>query len=182
MSVSSAPSSSWSFFGAWASRLRCLCTVQRWTGTCGHSAVSAASSPAAPSTMASSGVRKPRAAKTVQKCTPGRLALSAHVLEAEQHLLPIAAHTERDQHRQPGGALVETNPHDRAVEDETNDVVLRQISLLPRLPVRLHLVPGPAHHVLANGPTKQRAERPSHPPGVAAGEIDSGDQRLGPLG
>ena len=31
-------------------------------------------------------------------------------------------------------------------------------------------------------PTEQRTERPSHPPGVGAGEIGSGDQRLGPLG
>src|SRR5246127_2503533 len=120
--------------------------------------------------------------QTVQKCPPGRLALTAHVLEAEQHLLPVAAHAESDQNRQPGGALVETNAHDRSVEHETNDVVLRQVSLLPRLPVRPHLVPGPAHHVLADGPAEQRTERPSHPPGVGAGGIGSGDQRLGPPG
>src|SRR5208337_2977611 len=46
--------------GAWARRLRCLCTVQRWTALSGHSAASAFSRPDAPSTTTNSGVRNPR--------------------------------------------------------------------------------------------------------------------------
>src|SRR6266404_5483195 len=74
-----------------------------------------------------------------------------------QHLLPVAAHAERDQQRQPGGALVETNPNHRAIEDETHDVVLRQVAFLPSFPIGLHLVPSAAHDVFADGAAEPRA-------------------------
>jgi hypothetical protein len=45
--------------------------------------------------------------------------------------------------------------------------------------VGLHLAPGAAHGVLANGTAEQRAERAAHAPGIGPGEISSGDQRLG---
>src|SRR3954470_20735810 len=63
MSVESAETSSCSGSGAWASRFRCLWTVHRCAGTSGHSAASARSSPAAPSTIRNSGVRRPRATR-----------------------------------------------------------------------------------------------------------------------
>ena len=43
---------------------------------------------------------------------------------------------------------------------------LKGDALLPGHPISLYLVPGPAHHVLADGPAEQRAERPAHSPGV----------------
>src|SRR4051794_4642074 len=57
----SAETSSCSGSGAWASRFRCSWTVHRCAGTSGHSAAGARSSPAAPSTIRNSGVRRPRA-------------------------------------------------------------------------------------------------------------------------
>jgi hypothetical protein len=51
---------------------------------------------------------------------------------------------------------------------------VRQVPLLPRLSVGLYLLPGPAHHVLADGTAEQRAERPADPPGVSAGKIRAG--------
>src|SRR6516225_6968101 len=60
MSLSSAETSSCSRRGAWASRLRCLWTVQRWVGTSPQSAANACSSPVPPSTIRISGLRSPR--------------------------------------------------------------------------------------------------------------------------
>src|SRR5512132_1476314 len=64
MSVWSAETSSCRWSGACASRFRCLWTVQRWVGTSGHSAASAFSRPAAPSTIRNSGVCSPRATRS----------------------------------------------------------------------------------------------------------------------
>ena len=120
--------------------------------------------------------------QVIQESAPGCLAFATHVAQGEQHLLAVAANAQRHQHREAGRLPVEANPDDRAVEDQADDVVSGKIALLPSLPVGLHLVPGPAHHVLANGTAEQRAECPAHPPGVGAGKIGAGDQRLGSPG
>jgi hypothetical protein len=84
--------------------------------------------------------------------------------------------------RQSGGAPVEANPHHRAVEDEAHDVVVLQVAPLPRLPIGLDLVPGPADHVLADRAAEQRSQRPPHPPRIGARKVGGGDQRLGTPG
>ena len=94
--------------------------MQRRTSTCGRSAAIAASSPGRHRRWQAPAGAEATGGQSVQESAPSGLALAAYVLEAEQHLLPVAAHAESDQHRQTSGALVETNAHDRAVEDETN--------------------------------------------------------------
>ena len=58
----------------------------------------------------------------------------------------------------------------------------RQVPPLPRLPVGLHLAPGAAHRVLADLASEQPGQRPANPPGVGAGKVGVGNQRLGALG
>lgn len=96
--------------------------------------------------------------------------------------LAVTPNTQRHQHREAGRLPVQAHPDDRAVEDQADDVVPGKIALLPGFPVGVHLVPSPAHHVFADGAAEQRPERPAHPPGVGAGEIGGGDQRLGTPG
>ena len=110
--------------------------------------------------MASSGAPKAASRKPVQESAQAA-SLVAHVLDAEQHLLAVAPHAERHQQRQPGRALVEANPHHRPVEDEAHDIVhhARMIAPLPRLPVGLDLVPGPADRSLADRAAEQRGQR-----------------------
>src|SRR5579885_3323054 len=66
-------SSSCSFFGAWAIRLRNLCTVQRCTALLGHNAARAASRPLPPSMITSSGLFRPRDCRS---CSRSRQAAS----------------------------------------------------------------------------------------------------------
>src|SRR6266581_3106301 len=60
MSLQSAETSSCRRWVAWASRLRCLWTVQRWVGTSPQRAASACPRPVPPSTIRNSGLRSPR--------------------------------------------------------------------------------------------------------------------------
>src|SRR3954451_23189632 len=115
----------------------------------------------------------------VQDRPPGRLALAAHVFDRQQHLLPILAHAEHDQQRDRGRLAVEPHPHHRAVEDEADDRLGRQVASGPGVPIRLHLPPHPADHVLADRPTKERGKGPPDPARVGAGQVSPGDQRLG---
>src|SRR5919202_349834 len=118
----------------------------------------------------------------VEQRAPSRLALPAHVLDREQDLLPVTADAKDHQERDRGGLAVEPDAHDRAVENEADNVLPGQRTPAPRLPVGLHLAPDPADHVLADRAAKQRRKRTTNPPCVGAGQIGPGDQRLGAAG
>ena len=118
----------------------------------------------------------------VEQRAPGRLALPAHVLDREQHLLPVTADAKDHQERDRGGLAVEPDAHDRAVENEAHHILSGQRTPAPRLPVGLHLAPHPADHVLADRASKQRRKRTTNPARVGAGQIGPGDQRLGAAG
>ena len=92
-------SSSCSVLGAWASRLRCLCTVQRWTGTSGHSAAKRRLQPGRAVDDEELGASQATGDQIVEDAAPRGFALAAHVLTGKQQLLPVAAHAEDDQHR-----------------------------------------------------------------------------------
>ena len=115
----------------------------------------------------------------VQEGAPRRLALATHVAQAQKNLLPVPADAQRHQHRDPGRPLVQPDLDHRAVQNDANDVVVRQIALLPGFPVALHLAPGPAYRVLADRPAEQGSQGTA---GVGSGQIGSGDQGLGPFG
>src|SRR5512132_1412447 len=124
MSVWSAETSSCRWSGACASRFRCLWTVQRWVGTSGHSAASAFSRPAAPSTIRNSGVFGPRATRSSRSARQAASLSPPNVLHGEQHLLAVAAHAEDDEERDRRRFLVEPDAHDGAAEDQPDDVFL----------------------------------------------------------
>jgi hypothetical protein len=69
--------------------------------------------------------------QVIQERAPGCLAFATHVAQGQQHLLAVAANAQRHQHREAGRLPVEANPHDRAVEDQADDVVSGKITLLP---------------------------------------------------
>ena len=73
------------------------------------------------------------AEQVVQHGPPRGLALAAHVLDGEQHLLAVAADAERDQQRD-GRGLVEAHLDHGAVEDQPDDVFAGEITRLPGLP------------------------------------------------
>ena len=106
-----------SFFGAWASRLRCLCTVQRWTSTCGHS----------------DGYRRLQAPER-HLLSPAQFAASdppgwsceAASLSPPMFLIANSAscpsaRTPSATGASPRRAPVEPDPYDRAVEDQPHD-------------------------------------------------------------
>jgi hypothetical protein len=121
-------------------------------------------------------------------------ALTAHVLDREHHLLPIAPDAEGDQQRDGGGLAIQANLDDRAVEDQADDVLTGEIAPLPGLPGRAGLLPfalrtattavlgasEAADDVLADVALEQLGERAPWPAGVRPGEVDLGDQRLRP--
>src|SRR3954451_16704516 len=71
----------------------------------------------------------------VQDRPPGCLALAAHVLDREEHLLPILAHAQHHEKRDRGRLAVEPHPHDGAVEDEADDRLGRQVAPGPGVPI-----------------------------------------------
>jgi hypothetical protein len=126
------------------------------------------------------GSAEPTAGQVVQHGAPRGLAFAAHVLDGENHLLAVAADTERDQQRDGRGLAIEPHLDHRPIEDQADDVVAGEITRLPRLPGRAGPLPGAADHVLADVALEQLGQRPTHAAGVHAGEIGLGDQRLGP--
>ena len=77
------------------------------------------------------------------------------------------------------GLPVQPGLDDRAVQDQTDNVFPGQAASAPGTPVDLHLPPGPADHVLADGSIEQAMECPLDPAHIGPGQIDRGDQRLG---
>ena len=74
-----------------------------------------------------------------------------------------------------------THPHDRAVEDQADDVLAGEITLLPGHPGRASSLPGAADDVLADVALEQLGQRPAHAARVHPGEIGLGDQGFGAL-
>ena len=106
---------------------------------------------------------------------PGDLTLAPHGADGEQHLLPVPADAKHHQQRNRGGLAVQPDPHHGAVQNEADDVLSAEVASAPGLPIRLHLAPGPADHVLAKSAPEQRRQRPLHPARVRAGEVCRGD-------
>jgi hypothetical protein len=46
---------------------------------------------------------------------------AAHVLDGQQHFLAVLADTQHDQQHDRGGLAVEPDPHDGAIQDQTDD-------------------------------------------------------------
>src|SRR6516164_4280365 len=135
MSLSSAETSSCSRWGAWASRLRCLWTVQRWVGTSPHRAASACSSPVPPQLSPGDNQElrlAPLALDAIVEDGPPCLAgLATHIVDRPQHLLAVLTHPEHDQQRDRGGLAVEPDPHHRSVEDQADDRFLGERAGIP---------------------------------------------------
>ena len=121
---------------------------------------------------------QPAADQVIEHGPPGGLALPAHGADSEQHLLPVPAHAEDDQQRDRGGLAVQPDPHDGAVQNQADDVLARQVTPAPGLPIRLHLAPGPADHVLAHRAPEQRPQSPLHPARVGPGQVGASNQGL----
>jgi hypothetical protein len=117
--------------------------------------------------------------QVVQDGPPGGLALAAHALDREHHLLTVAPDAERDQQRDRGRLAIQANLDHRAVQDQPDDVVAGEITLLPGLPGRAGPLPGATDDVLADVAFEQLGQCPAHPAGIHPGEIGLGDQRLG---
>ena len=116
--------------------------------------------------------------EVVEQGPPGGLALAAHALDGEQHLLPVAADAEHHQQGEAGGLAVEAHPDHRPVEDQADDVLAREVAPVPGLPVGLQLAPGAADDVLADRAPEQRGQGTPHPPRVGTGQVGAGDQGL----
>jgi len=116
--------------------------------------------------------------QVVQHIVPRSLALAAHVLDCQQHLLPIPPHAEHHQQRNVRGFAVQTDPHDRAVQDQADDVLFGQVALVPSIPIRLDLAPCAADHILAHRTAEQGGQRALDPARVGPGQVGACDQRL----
>ncbi len=66
---------------------------------------------------------QPTSDEVIEDAAPRRLAFAAHVLDRQQHLLPVAAHAEHDEQRNGGRLAVEPDAHDRAVQDQAHHVL-----------------------------------------------------------
>src|SRR6516165_7474280 len=176
MSLSSAETSSCSRWGAWASRLRCLWTVQRWVGTSPQSVANACSSPVPPSTIRNSGLRSPRLTRSSRTARQASLVSPPHVVDGQQHLLTIFAYAEHDQEHDRGGPPVEPDPHHSAVEDQADDRFSTERAGIPGVPIALQLTPHPVHRVLADRAAEHGAQqtRASVPPTTAQRAPDPG--------
>src|SRR6202043_187785 len=114
---------------------------------------------------------KPALDEIVEHRAPGLGALAAHALDREQNLLAVRSYAQHNEQRDRGRLAVEPHPDDGAIEDQAHDRLPGQGAAVPGVPVALHLAPGPAHRVLADRPAEQGRERPTHSPGIGAGEI-----------
>jgi hypothetical protein len=61
---------------------------------------------------------------------------------------------------------------------QSDNILFSQRAPAPRLPVRLHLLPGSADNILADRPPEQRAECTPNPARVGARQIGARDHRL----
>ena len=128
--------------------------------------------------MRNSGVRRPRATRSSST--------ARHAASLSPPMLRTASSTFCPSRRTPS-----TTSSEMAValrSSRTRTTVPSRISRTmsspaevapaPGLPVRLHLAPGAADHVLAHRAPEQRAQRAPDPARVGAGQVGAGDQRL----
>jgi hypothetical protein len=115
----------------------------------------------------------------IEERPPGRLALSAHVLDRQQNFLAVLPDDQRHEKRNRRGLLVEPHPHHCAVENEPDDWLVLQGARVPIVPIAFHLAPNSADRVLPHGAAKQSRKRPAHPARVSPGKIGAGNQRVG---
>ncbi len=67
----------------------------------------------------------------VEQRAPGGLALTAHALDREQHLLAVGAYAERDEQRDRGRLFVEPDTRDRSVKDQSDDRLFGERAPIP---------------------------------------------------
>jgi hypothetical protein len=131
------------------------------------------------SSRLSATARQRKCPEVIQHGVPGGLALSPPVVRvASSNLLPVAPDPAPHQQREGSGLVVEPHRHRRAVQDQPDDVLPGQIPAAPGVPVRLHLAPGLADHVLAHRTAQQHRQPPPHAARSGARERGRGDQRL----
>ena len=117
--------------------------------------------------------------KVVEELAPRRLAFSAHIPDRKQDLLAIPAHPYSRENRDVGGLAIQSGLDHSAVKDQPNDILIREATAAPGVPIDLHLAPRPAHNVLAHSTPEEPEQRAFHPPRVGSGQIHRSDQRLG---
>src|SRR5271157_2916276 len=125
------------------------------------------------------GPPQPALDEIVEHGAPGLGTLTAHALDREHHLLAVLAYADDDEERDGGRFAVEPHAHHGAVENEPHDRLFGQRAGIPRVPIALHLAPGPAHRILAHRTAKQGGERTAHPARVGASQIGARDQCVG---
>ena len=115
----------------------------------------------------------------VEDGAPSLSALATHALDREYYLLAVLAYADDDQERDGSRFAVKPHAHHGAVENEPHDRLFGQRAGVPRIPIALHLAPGPAHGILADRAAKQGTERTAHPARVGASQIGARNQRVG---
>ena len=157
-------------------------TVQRWIGSSApHSAVIAASNPGAPSTITKSGRLSPRASRSSRNWRQAAvlsppMCLMDNRIFCPSRRTPMAASTEMLVAFLSSRVRITVPSRIRRTMSSSARLRAHQASQSD-----LHLAPGPADHILADRAPEQPEQRPLDPPRVGPGEVDRGDQGLGPL-
>src|SRR5712672_723080 len=140
-------------------------------------AARAASRPAPPSTIRSSGLRSPRLTRSSRTARQASFVSPPMFFTASNTFWP-SSRTPSTTRSEIDVAFLSSHPHYGAVENQAHDRLGGERAIVPGFPVALHLPPHPAHHVLAYRTAKQRRECTAHPARVGAGQIGAGDQRI----
>ena len=72
----------------------------------------------------------------VEKRPPGGFAFAAHVLDRQENLLAVLPDAEGDEQGNRGRFLVEPDAHDRAIEDQPDDRLVRRANGRSKRPNR----------------------------------------------
>ena len=75
------------------------------------------------------------------------------------------------QDRDCRGLLVDFHQHDRAIQDQPDDVLVRQTAGVPGFPIRFDLATSPTRHVLAHGTIEHRRKRVTDPAAVRSSQL-----------
>ena len=66
------------------------------------------------------------------------------------------------ENRDVGGLAVQSGLDHSAVKDQPNDILIREATAAPGVPIDLHLAPRPAHNVLAHSTPEEPKQRAFH--------------------
>src|SRR6266542_4229600 len=114
----------------------------------------------------------------VDDLRPRCLAILAGDPQIEYHSPPVLTGPERHQHGYAHPLLSDSHPRIPAVQEQVDDLLLREIPPRPGLEVSAQPADQPRDRVLRQRrPTQQRRQRPSHSPRVRPRQVDS-EQRL----